>query len=207
MNKQKHAIVLLAAGIKQNEEGRWVSTDLSEGDDKHGAPGGKLRIHAAMHMLRENEEAVLITGGGLGYDVKEGAGQNRPLLADILMDELRELGVDEERVILERNSNSTYQELIEVERIMHEHGIREFSFITNRYTLPRLEAMVAAKFPHLENHAKLLFIAAEDVLLRFDPKTWEDKIREAYSSDYLTRRIEREQHGIAQIKDGSYTFR
>ena len=132
---------------------------------------------------------------------------DRPLLADILMDELREIGVDEARVILERNSNSTFQEIQEVERLMHEHGLTQLTFITNSYTLPRLETMVAVKFSHMENHAKLVFVAAEDVLLRADPKTWEDTIREAYASEYITRRIEREQHGIAQIKDGSYTFR
>jgi coenzyme F420-reducing hydrogenase delta subunit len=207
MDKREHAIILLPAGIKQDQSGRWVSTDLSEADDKLGAPGGKLRVYAAMHLLREHDDAILITGGGLGYDVKEGVSVKRPFLAEILMDELRELGVDETRVILEQNSNSTYQEIQEVERLMYEHGLKQLTFISNRYTLPRLETMIAVKFSHLENHATLSFVAAEDVLERVDPQTWTATIREAYASGYLIRRIEREQNGIAQIKDGTYIFR
>ena len=48
----KEAIVLLPAGIKQ-QDGTWVSTDLSEADAKLGAPGGKLRVIAAAELMKE----------------------------------------------------------------------------------------------------------------------------------------------------------
>lgn len=207
MNRHAHAIVLLPAGVKKNSEGKWVSTDFSEEDDKHGAPGGKLRVHAAAHLHKKHERALLITGGGLGYDVKSEAEEDRPLLADILLDELLELDVEQGRVILERNSNSTYQELVEVERIMHEYGISELTFVSSRYALPRLKAMIEVKFSHLKNHVKLSFVHAEDILVEADPDTWADHIRAAYESEYLKQRIVKESSGIEEMMNGVYVFK
>ncbi|PJA18396.1 MAG: hypothetical protein COX62_08760, partial [Deltaproteobacteria bacterium CG_4_10_14_0_2_um_filter_43_8] len=93
MNTYSHAIILLAAGIKQNQSGKWVSTDLSEEDDKLGAPGGKLRILAAAILVKENLNTFIITGGGKGKDIAEGTSNKRPLLAEILRDELIAEGV------------------------------------------------------------------------------------------------------------------
>jgi len=83
IKSEKVAIVLLPAGIKQ-QDGTWVSTDLSEADAKLGAPGGKLRVIAAAELMKENPDALLVTGGALGFDVPVGTTSARPMLADIL---------------------------------------------------------------------------------------------------------------------------
>jgi len=206
VNTYSHAIILLAAGIKQNQSGKWVSTDLSEEDDKLGAPGGKLRILAAAILVKENLNTFIITGGGKGKDIAEGTSNKRPLLAEILRDELIAEGVPLNLIQLEWVSGSTYQELVEVERMTKELGVTKLTFVINRYSLPRVQLMIEDKFAHFNSQYVFDFVAAEDVLIKTFPQVWEKKIKKEYSSEYLKRRIAREQQGIEQIRKGVYEY-
>lgn len=203
----RNAYALLPAGIKQNPSGIWESTDLSAADARLGAPGGKLRVYAAAILMQENPDWLLITGGDMGYDVGEGKPTAHPTLADILQRELLEIGVPSERIILERNSNTTYQELQELQRIVAEHGIVHVSIVSNRWHMPRLEAMIEAKFADLKKRADLLVIMAEDVLIADDPKRWRQLITDGYASQFMIERAVQEQLGVAQIRAGTYTYR
>lgn len=206
MRGYSDAIALLPAGIKQEPSGKWVSTDLSEADDKLGAPGGKLRILAATLLLKKNPKAFIITGGGKGRDISAGFSGTRPLLAEILRDELIAEGISLDRIKLEWNSNSTYQELIEIEHITQELDVRELTLVTNLYSLPRLQSMIEVKFPYLRAHQALRIVAAEDVLVKDDPHIWQEKIEEEYRSEYLKRRAEKEQKGVEEIHADTYRF-
>jgi len=137
--------------------------------------------------------------------VSEGAPEGRPLLADILRSELIESGVPAAHIMLETSSNSTYQQLCELERLITEQDWRVVIIITNRYHLPRVQAMVDAKFPKLVGIIEL--VSAEDILIEADPARWKDAIEEAYRSTFMAERTEREKKGTAHIKDGTYSFR
>ena len=49
---RKKAIVILSAGIIRNRKSEWANTDLSEQDNKLGAPGGKQRVIAASYLYK-----------------------------------------------------------------------------------------------------------------------------------------------------------
>lgn len=204
----KHAdhIVLLAASVKQDALGRWVSTDLTEEDIIHGGPGGKLRICAAALLLGEHPHMKIITGGAKGFDVCEGASSDRPLLADILHDELLESGVAEERIILQRNSNNTYQELQEIERLVSELELKQLIILTGRWHVERLHAMIDTKFPQLHRNVSLEVVTAEDVLIARDAEQWRPFIEGAYSSEWMAERRVMEQQGINDINAGTYRY-
>lgn len=206
MTESLNAIILLPAGIKQRSSGKWVSTDLSAADNEFGAPGGKLRVLAAALLLKECPHSFIITGGGKGYDVPLGTSDDRPLLAEILRDELVAEGITLDRINLEWVSNSTYQELVEVERMVKELGVNKLTFVTSRYSIPRLQLILEYKFSNLCKQYDFNFVSAEDVLIKTNPRVWEKKITEAYCSEYLKKRIAREQRGVDQIRKGTYRF-
>ncbi len=207
INTERSAYALLAGGIKQDTSGKWVSTDFSAEDDTLGAPGGKLRIFAAAVLMREHPGNLLITGGGKGHDMPASTIDERPLLADILSQELLECGVPKGRILLERRSNTTFQELQELERMVPAHGFTHLSVITSRWHIPRCRAMVDAKFSHLKELAHIEYIAAEDVLIAYDPARWQKEIADGYAADFMIERILKEEHGVAQIRAGTYNFK
>lgn len=199
------AIIVLAGGIKQDASGRFVSTDLTAEDNGLGAPGGKLRAIAAAALAIKYNEAAVIASGGKGYDVPKNAPENRPLAAEILRDELIENGVPANRIMLEKNSNTTYQQLQELEKLIAEKHWRNVILIVNRYNLSRLHAMIKAKFlPLIEI---VTGISAEEVLCKEDPSRWGKQVTEAYESQFMTERITKEEEGLLQIKNGTYQFR
>jgi uncharacterized SAM-binding protein YcdF (DUF218 family) len=198
------AIIVLAGGIKQDSSGRWLSTDLTVEDNKLGAPGAKLRVFAAVVLGNHHPAAPVITSGGKGADVPKGTPEDRPLIAEILRDELIASGMPANRIILEGNSNTTYQQLQELEKMLAQWGWQKVIAITNRFHLSRLRAMIEAKFPSLVGAMEL--VSAEDILIGADPSQWESVLAEAYASAFMAERIAREERAVAQIKDGTYQF-
>ena len=199
------AIIVLAAGIKRDASGRWTSTDLSAEDDKLGAPGGKLRVRAAAILATKYPTALVIPSGGKGYDVPAEYPEDRPLLGEILRDELVENGVPRSRIVLEGKSNTTYQQLQELETLIARRKWQSVVIVTSRYHLPRLHAMSEERFPLLV--ASALPVSAEDVLLEADPVSYGPILTEAYASVFMRERIAKETQGVLHIRDGTYQFR
>ncbi len=198
-------IIVLSGGIKQDASLRWVSTDLSAADNELGALGGKLRVFAATTLATKYPAASVIASGGKGFDMPKNAPADRPLLAEILRDELIEYGVPISRIALEKNSNTTYQALQELEKMITERSWHNGMIITNRYHLPRLRAMIETKFPALVHVATL--VSAEDVLIEADSAKWKSVIAEAYASPFMAGRMAKEEQGVLQIKNDTYQFR
>jgi uncharacterized SAM-binding protein YcdF (DUF218 family) len=198
------AIVVLAGGIKQGVSGRWVSTDLTDADDTLGAPGGKTRVLATAVLATAHPTTTVIASGGKGFDVPKDAPENRPLLAEILRDELVECGVPVGRIVLESDSNTTYQALECLGALVAERDWRNIVIVTSRYHLPRLRAIVEAKFPELG--ASLRLVSAEEILSGVDPVRYKTAFADIYASAFMKERIAREERGIMQIKDGTYQF-
>lgn len=198
------AIVVLSAGIKHGEDGRWVSTDLTEADNILGAPGGKLRVIASAILSNRHPNAVVVANGEKGLDIASSVSKDRPTLAEITREELIENGLPEERIILEKNSNTTYQQLQELEKMVIKRKWRNILIVTNRYHVARVKAMIGMKFPKLVAIVKV--ISAEEVVIYENSAKWENAIIEAYASDYMKERTAREEQGILQITNSTYRY-
>jgi hypothetical protein len=203
----KKAVCVLSAGIKKNEKGEWTSTDLTKEDDVLGAPGGKLRVAAASYLYKNNPESIIIASGGRGWDVRDDE-SNRPNLAEILKRELIDLGVSESSVIKENKSNKTFEQLKELKKIIVREDFAELTIITNDYHLPRVKAMLEYDddLHELLDNGRILLRSAEEICLRYDRKKWQNIIKEDYESEEMKKRIEREENGVKQIKNGIYKF-
>lgn len=202
---EPNAIAVFSGGIKQDASGRWVSTDLTKEDDTLGAPGGKLRVLAAAVVSNQYPSAAVIATGNKGYDVPAKYPADRPLLCEILKSEFIEAGVPVRRIMLEKKSHTTYQQISALAVLMAEHGWNRTAVVTSRWHIPRTRAIIERKFSGLADSIEL--IAAEDVLIAHDKRKWESTIARAYASGWLARRIENEEKGIRQIKEGTYDFK
>lgn len=203
----KKAIIIISAGVKKNKNGFWSNTDLTEKDDKLGASGGKLRVIAASYLYREKPDYFLIASGGRGYDIKDKS-LNRPDLSQITKNELEKLGLPENKIIVENNSNTTFEQLKEFKKIILKLKLESVTIVSNIYHLPRLKAMINKDLV-LNGYlaaGKINLVSAEKILLKQNHKKWEKIIEEAYSSAWMRARIKKEKQGIKDLKNNKYKF-
>lgn len=201
----KKAICVLIAGVKKNKDGQWASTDL--GDSGLGAPGGKLRVAAAAYLYKSNPESIIIASGGRGWDVKNDEPEHSDL-SEIIKLELIELGVFEKNIIKENKSNKTFEQLKELKKIIDNEKFNETTIITNDYHLARVKAMLkyAQELSKMFADKRIALQSAEEICLRYDRIKWQNIIKAAYESEEMKKRMEMEENGVKQIKDGTYKF-
>mgnify|MGYP001561094440 CR=1 FL=1 len=198
---QPNAVAILAGSVKK-QGAKWVSTTLTEEDDEYGAPGQLLRVEAAVVLARRYPNAVIVPSGGRGYESYD---MTQPLLSEVIRDELLEHGIIEPRTFLEKGSNSTFQQLEAIQKMLVDRKWRQVLIVTNHWHIPRVEAMLATRFSDMADAVKV--IAAEEILIEDSPEKWKSSIDEAYRSEFLKRRITHEEEGIRRIRDGSYHYR
>lgn len=203
---KKEAIVIVGGGLKREADGRWRTTTFEDKGDNFGLSGDKLRVIAASYLYKENPKMFIVALGGKGQLKNI---QNAPNVSAIIKKELIDLGVAEEKIIEENNSGTTYQQLEELKKIIKEKKLKYIMIVSNEYHLPRIKAMIEA-LPQLKEMSKLInieLIAAEKVLLDYDRETWQEIIKIVYNSQAMKKRIQLEQKGIKDIKEGRYKFR
>ena len=191
-------IVVLGGGLIL-ENGRWRTTSFPEPGDRHGILGDRLRVEAGCARWKRRPEFLVLASGGTGQLADtEGA----PAVALVLKREMVELGVPEDRILTETASANTRGQLIETARMARELGIGRLEIVSNRYHLPRIRALLECD-PELAAAYRALrvdVVSAEEELLESDRRRWDGPIREAYASEAMRRRIEREAEGIARIR-------
>ena len=203
MNK---AIAVLSAGIKQDKNGNWVSTDLLEDDQFRSAPGGKLRNQAAAYLYKQDRCKIITTGGvGSEQSIKD---IPHPKISKILKDELIILGVLGEDIIEENKSEATYSQLWELGKLVLKLKIKNLNIISSNYHLSRIKVMLEYSKDLKELFAtnRIKVFSAEQICLKYDKEKWAEKIKEAYESETMKKRIKLEEQGIEDIKNNKYKF-
>ena len=208
MPNYKNAIVVLGGGLIK-EKGKWQTTNFSDRGDKFGALGDGLRVVAASYLYKDNPEQIIIASGGRGQ-IK--IGSDEPSVATIIKKELEGLAVPADKIIKETRSKNTYAELIELQKIIKEKGLEMITIISNKYHLPRLEAMI--KYcPELVGLKKMFAVSkltlkpAEEILIKYNPGAWRKIITKAYNSPGMKERIKLEENGVKDIKTEKYKFK
>ena len=199
----KQAIIILGGGMVKDGK-VWRTMNLDEGTQL-GALGDKLRVEAANILYNENPKILLIASSGKGMykDVVDA-----PVPAEVIKQELIDLGVEEASILTEEKSDNTYQQLQELKKIINEHNLSEVRIISNRYHVPRIKAMIEKdnELRALSEQKKIQAVSAEEVLIKHDLKQWKDKIDKAYESKEMKKRITIEEQGVQDIKSGIYKF-
>jgi hypothetical protein len=203
----KNYLAVLSAGVKKNKDGKWVSTDLAREDEKLGAPGGKLRIRAAVYLFGKGGVDAIIASGGRGRDIVNDE-PGRPDLSAIMKRELVESGIPEDRIIEENKSNKTFDQLKEIKKITGSEKLNKTFIITSEYHLARVRAIMEydAGLEAFFAAGRLTPVSAEEICLKYDREKWQDIIKAAYQSEEFKNRIKAEERGIKDIKAGKYKF-
>lgn len=187
-----------------NDRGVWRTTRLDEGTPL-GALGDRLRVEAAYVLYRKNPELLVIPSGGKGMyrDIPDA-----PTAAEVIRSELLNLGVPKESIIKEEQSQNTWQELAELKKIISRENLSEASILSNRYHVPRIQAMIETDdtLRELLEREKIGIISAEEVLIEHDPERWQKDILDAYRMPEMQKRIAAEQKGVEDVRNGHYQF-
>jgi len=203
LNKQ--AIVVLGGGLIKDKNGVWRTCNFNDPGDKDGITGDRLRVVGANFLYQDDPENIVISASYKGKFIND---DGYPPIAEVLAKELIELGVPEDKIIEEKKSNNTYENLIEVGKILGELNINSIRIVTNRWHAGRVKAMLEynQKINNLYKNVQVEVIEGETVAIEHDPEAWKKIVEEAYSSKAMAKRMELENIGIKQIKNGTYQF-
>lgn len=196
-------VVVVLGGTVVKGKGKWHTCGFYEGDE-HGIIGDRLRVEAGAVLFKElGGDVKVIASGGIEGDVT---------IAQVIKEELRQLGVPEEKILLEGNSYSTFQQFKEVQKIAEKERFRKLFFLTNRYHAPRVK-VILEKAPGLDILRKMAdegnveVLGAEEILIRADSQKWEEEIKKAYETSEMEKCLEKEKEGIKDLKTGKYVFK
>jgi len=200
----REAIVLLSGGIEEINN-IWKSTDFLDIKKDTKAPGSILRVLATAYFYERNKKDFIIVSGGRGRELEEDSG--RPDLSEILKRELIELSIPRDVIVEENRSNTTFEQLKFLIEIIKERDIKKVFFISNKYHLPRIKAMIK----YLDQlifykRVNLNFISAEDILIKIDSQKWKLIILDFYNQDIVKKRVKLEEKGVKDIKLNKYRF-
>lgn len=198
------AIAILGGGLKKSKNGIWRTTNFKEGDN-FGADGSHIRIIAGSYLYKNNLFDLVIASGGKGQykNIK-----NAPNISTVIKEELIKLGVSNKKIIEEKKSNNTYEQLIEIEKIIERKKLKKLIIISNKYHLPRIRIMIEneRKLRKLFKSNIIKLKSAEDIIVKYDAKKWKPIIDNAYKSKAIKERIKLEKKGLLDIKKGVYKF-
>jgi len=205
-------IVVLGGGLVKDTKGVWRTTNFNESDN-FGSLGDRLRVDAVYQLYQDlsknNANPLILCSGGRGQLRNN---PDAPTVASVLKKELLALGVPKGKILLEENSNNTYQQLKELNQIVFGKQLEGIKIVSNRYHLSRIRAMIE-RGPGLDylkerlGQGKLVLVSAEEVLLDHDREKWGKFIEDVYNTPGMKERLVLEKKGADQIKKGAYKFK
>ena len=215
--QHKRRVIVVVGGmlLKDEQTGKFRTSTLVDHDNPFGMFGDDLRGFAAALMYHEKrygwrESTTILILGGITPLHKENP--HAPLLSSVIRQELEGWGVpsDEIEEIEMGDVGGTFQQLLHLQEKLPElKNSIELILLSNRYQIPRIEAMVfyIAELQKLRYCTKpaLRFVAAEDVITEYMPEQAHD-IAEAYDSPEMKHCFGRELNGALEIVRGTYKF-
>jgi hypothetical protein len=88
-------------------------------------------------------------------------------------------------------------------------GLNKIGILSNDWHLPRIKTMLdnLSELKEIFDLAKVEFLSAEKICLEYGKEAWQEIIDKAYKSEALKKRIELEQKGVQDIKEGRYKIK
>ena len=212
------AIFVMSMSAKQKNAGdekKYRPTAYSDIDIRGFMGGGHAIVSATAELSQCFPDVKIVTTVG-------DEGEDKPTIARIYADKLEDLGVPEDRIELEEKSTNTLTELFELVKMSKKNDWEDISIITNENHAKRVRAMLdyledlAARvspedkeffeaWNYFEKGKKLQIhlLSAEDILILKDSR-YQRIIEEVRASALYKKRVEAEERGIEQIKNGTY---
>jgi len=209
------ALFALAGGIiaSPNRANGWRTFGWSHTSEHGIATASRTRVIATAEIAEAVPNMLIVTDSYNRFDPDE------PTMASVVKNELIHRGVDEDRVLMEEDSFSTFTELTEMIKMALDKGWTKVLILSNEYHLPRISEMYArlneivddAEFQELlqtfkDGGGKVEFTSAEPVMRVSSP--WYDRYLDAAErSPQYVKTLEGEAQGLADLRAGKYRVR
>ncbi|MEK7462349.1 MAG: YdcF family protein [Patescibacteria group bacterium] len=201
--KREQVVFILGGGILE-DDGVWRTTNFTEAGDAFGALGDRLRVEAAAILYKANPGNTLLVPSGSKGQLKDHP--TAPTVATVIAGELQELGVPIEAILLDEASSNSYQQLCTLKQMAVANNWQDIRVLTNQWHIMRVDTMVGITdfLKSFFEEKSVTFIAAEAVLLEVGNTKWKKLIDDAYASDGMRKREEKEAQGIYDLLAGTY---
>ncbi|MCL5058164.1 MAG: YdcF family protein [Actinobacteria bacterium] len=158
------AVLVLTSGLWLTAYGRFLVVDEKPAKcDAIVVLGGETvpRVGKSVELFKEGYgDKIIMSGGGrLTTKLAE---------ADLMLMEARDLGVDPSAVLLERESESTYENAVLVKQIVMEKRINSFLLVTSNYHTRRARQIFNKVFDG--TGVRIITVSASDP--KFRPDYW-----------------------------------
>jgi uncharacterized SAM-binding protein YcdF (DUF218 family) len=185
------AVIIFSAGVMPLGDGAWRTTTYDDGD-AFGTLGGRDRVEAAALLAKKYPSAYLVT-------TSHNLDRATPSLAQVYADELRGLGIADERIVQEERPSTTQTVVTTVLQLAQEKGWEHLLLLSNEYHLPRIRAFLA----QTKSDREAATVSSESILIEHDPAFAEyfEKIKK---SPAYQKRLMSEAHGIQALQTGGY---
>ena len=211
------AVFVMDADIKKVRRGKEeVFKSTSYGDvDVHGyLAGGHSRVVAAAELAEFFPDLKIITASRYKED--------DPAHAEVYAAELKRLGVPDDQIEMEKRSRSTIASLVEMVKMAKENKWEKMAILTSDYHVPRTQEMLRqlavlaerfdlsdSEFLDVWKHfdegkgLEVRFLSSEQILPLRD-RRYQKLIEEVKKLPAYKARLEAEERGLKQLKDGTY---
>ena len=122
------AIVILGNGVFLVDDGEQVYHAMQRHTFENVIEGARL--------VRLLQPRHIITSGGIVYSSSQKRSE-----ADVMREALGELGVPSDRVLIEGESRNTYEQVVNIARMLREHNIERSVVVTAAPHMPRVVAL------------------------------------------------------------------
>lgn len=202
----KKAVFVLSGGLIKDERGVWRTYKPENGKENvFGATDSRWRILATYYFCKNNPDVIAFVFGGKGTLVNELP--EELTLADVMADELKELGISEDRILKEKETNNTYEQLVKIIELSKTNNIENIYILSSEWHIPRIEAMINYKDSLVSLRNKnVVFLGAEEILLKYDKNKYQKEVDMERNNEGAKLRMEKENNGVEQIKNGTYRY-
>lgn len=218
---QYEAIIVLSGGLKKID-GEYYPADYTDSDG-FGMLGGHMRIEAASELYFHHQAKTFVFTTGSNEKDRIKFGQDVPTQADVYAKafarRIAELKIKPEylkneeknekpEAILEDRSATTLANIQEVMQIIKDRGWKKVAILTSEYHRPRTRALYEkVLLEHKDEiNCEIIFLSAEEELIRLNPGKYDKDISTAYSTAEAKERIQNEERGLKDINSGKYTM-
>jgi len=154
------ALIILGGGLIYDETSKlWRTCGFGEGD-ANGVTISTLRVQAGAILFKEGSYDLLISSGRGLLSFHD---PSIPAEGEVMRKELKELCIPDDKIVVENQSNNTFEQLRYLRKLCDKRNITDVGFITNEWHIPRVWAMMTQD-PGL-GFSSAKFFPAEEVLL------------------------------------------
>ena len=212
--EEPQAIRIFAAGstsVIQAGGTTWRSPSFRESDNNGLSSGGVYRVAAGGILMQSFSKSASIVGGRYVDNIQ-------PPPSYVMKEELRMMGIDEDRIISDPDTTDTIAELIRLIEISEINGWTNVVCTTNRYHIDRVKTLLdnldwlafneekTKEFLQgymrvKSGELKIGVIPSEDVIQAYDEEMYE---RHIANTQVSSERIDAEKRGVALLGSGLY---